>query len=192
MKMKTEENIRSGAVLDVAKRMAIAARTAPKGRGKDFLTVTIVDEAGIKEISDWMKKMARRKNVPGYFRRDAANILSAQAMVLLGTTIESMGLDPCGMCGWGNCAEKKKHPDHPCVFNPGDLGIAVGSAVSVAMDARVDNRIMYTVGQAVLEMGLMGDDVRIVYGIPLSVSAKNPFFDREKRKKPERARRKGS
>lgn len=183
-RLTTEEALRSDAVRTVAEQMLIAARTAPKGRGKDFLTLAIVEGEGIKEISDWMKKMAKRKSVPAYFRRDANNILSAQVMVLMGTKIESMGLDPCGMCGWGNCKEKKKHPDHPCVFNPGDLGIAVGSAVSVAMDARVDNRIMYTVGQAVLEMGLLGSEVKIVYGIPLSVSGKNPFFDREKKKTP--------
>jgi uncharacterized ferredoxin-like protein len=46
------------------------------------------------------------------------------------------------------------------------------------MDHRVDNRVMYTVGQAVLRMGLLGEGVKVVYGIPLSVSAKNPFFDR--------------
>ena len=82
------------------------------------------------------------------------------------------------MCGFKNCDEKNKYPSHPCVFNTGDLGIAIGSAVSVAMNHRVDNRIMYTVGQAVIEMGLLGDYVKIVYGIPLSVSSKNPFFDR--------------
>ena len=106
--------------------------------------------------------------------------LSAQAMVVLGTKIESMGVSPCGMCGFSDCAEKNKHPDHPCVFNTGDLGIAVGSAVSVAMDNRVDNRIMYTVGQALLEMNVFGDEVKIIYGIPLSISGKNPFFDRKK------------
>lgn len=31
---------------------------------------------------------------------------------------------------------------------------------------------MYTVGQALLEMGVLGKDVRIVCGIPLSVRAK--------------------
>jgi len=38
---------------------------------------------------------------------------------------------------------------------------------------------MYSVGQAALEMNLLGEDVRIAFGIPLSVSAKNPFFDRK-------------
>ena len=67
----------------------------------------------------------------------------------------------------------------PCTFNTGDLGIAIGSAVSVAMDHRVDNRIMYTVGQAAMELRLLGDDVPVIYGIPLSISSKNPFFDRK-------------
>jgi uncharacterized ferredoxin-like protein len=93
-----------------------------------------------------------------------------------------MGLSICGMCGFSNCAEKNMHPEHPCVFNSGDLGIAIGSAVSIAMDNRVDNRIMYSVGQALLEMGIFRKEIRIIYGIPLSISGKNPFFDRKKEK----------
>lgn len=42
-----------------------------------------------------------------------------------------------------------------------------------------DNKVMYTVGLAVAEIGLLGKDVKIVYGIPLSCTAKNPFFDRK-------------
>lgn len=83
------------------------------------------------------------------------------------------------MCGYNNCEEKENHPSHPCVFNTGDLGIAIGSAVSVAMDSRIDNRIMYTVGQAAKELKIFGDEVGIIYGIPLSASSKNPFFDRK-------------
>ncbi len=99
-------------------------------------------------------------------------------MLLFGARIQPLGLKKCGMCGFSGCEEKSKHPAVPCVFNSGDLGIALGSAVSVAMEARVDNRIMYTVGQAVIEMGLMGEDVKIVYAVPLSATSKNPFFDR--------------
>jgi uncharacterized ferredoxin-like protein len=47
------------------------------------------------------------------------------------------------------------------------------------MDHRVDNRIMFTVGKAVLALGLFDPEVRLVYGIPLSATAKNPFFDRK-------------
>ena len=99
-------------------------------------------------------------------------------MILMGTKIDPLRLKICGMCGYADCDEKDKHPEIPCVFNTGDLGIAIGSAVSVAMDNRVDNRIMYTVGQAVKLMGLLPEEYKIIYGIPLSVSSKNVFFDR--------------
>ena len=66
-----------------------------------------------------------------------------------------------------------------CAISIGDLGIAIGSAVSVAAAHHVDNRIMFTVGRAALNLKMFGDDeVKIAYGIPLSVSGKSPFFDR--------------
>jgi uncharacterized ferredoxin-like protein len=178
MELIYEDDLRADTVYEVSKKMAIAARTAPKGRGRDNTVISIVKKEGIKEISDKMKEMVRKYSLPEFFLRDADNILSSPVMLLAGTRIKPMGLFRCGMCGYKNCDEKDEHPSHPCVFNTGDLGIAIGSVVSVAMDHRVDNRIMYTVGQAVIEMGLLGEDVRIVYGIPLSVSSKNPFFDR--------------
>lgn len=177
--MEAEESVREEVVYEVAKRMAIAARTAPKGRGVDNTVVAIVRKAGIKEISEKMKEMVKQEGAPASFSRDADNILTSPVVVLFGTRIRSLELSPCGMCGFESCEEKNKYPEHPCAFNTGDLGIAIGSAVSVAMDSRVDNRIMYTVGQAVLRMGLFDEDIKIVYGVPLSVSAKNPFFDRK-------------
>lgn len=179
MKLIYEQELQNKAVLDVARRMMIAARTAPKGRGIDNIVIALAQHEEIKKISDKIKEMAEQETLPKFFLRDAENILSASAMLLLGTKIKPLDLKPCGMCGFEDCKEKNKNPDHPCVFNTGDLGIAIGSAVSVAMDNRVDNRIMYTVGQAVIRMGLLGEDVKIVYGIPLSVGPKNPFFDRK-------------
>lgn len=177
--MKTEEEIRKNALHDVALKMMIAARTAPKGRGIDNLVISCADEKTITKISAKMKELVKEKGWPSSFVRDADNLLAAPYMILLGTKISPLRLKVCGMCGYTDCDEKDKHPDIPCVFNTGDLGIAIGSAVSIAMDNRVDNRIMYTVGQAVKEMNLLGEDVKIIYGIPLSVSGKNPFFDRK-------------
>jgi uncharacterized ferredoxin-like protein len=145
----------------------------------DNTVIAVVSGETIKRIADTLKEMVKKGEAPAFFERDAGNILASQAMVLLGTRIKSLGLSPCGLCGYKNCEEKNQHPDQPCAFNTGDLGIAIGSAVSVAMDCRVDNRIMYTVGQAVLRMGLFDDEVRVIYGIPLSVGSKNPFFDRK-------------
>jgi uncharacterized ferredoxin-like protein len=99
-------------------------------------------------------------------------------MVVLGTKIEPLNISPCGFCGFENCDEKRKHPDIPCAFNTGDLGIAVGSAAGMAADCRLDNRIMYTVGRAAVRHKFLGDEVKVAYGIPLSASGKSPFFDR--------------
>ena len=179
MELQHEEQLRDEAVFEVARSMLIAARTAPKGRGDDHTVMALVRREGIAEISARLKEMVAKEGAPPFFARDADNILNSPVMLLFGTKIKSMGLSPCGMCGFKNCAEKEKYPDTPCAFNTGDLGIAIGSAAAVAMDHRVDNRIMYTVGQAAIRMGLLGKDVKVVYAIPLSVSSKNPFFDRK-------------
>lgn len=180
MNIFKEQEVRKEAVFEIAKRIMTAARTAPKAKGIDNMVIALLKKDGIKEVSEKLKEMARRDNLPDFFLRDAVNILSADAMIIFGTKIASTGLDPCGMCGFADCTEKNRHPDHPCVFNTGDLGIAIGSAASAAMDNRVDNRIMYTVGQALLEMRVLGEEVKIIYGMPLSISGKNPFFDRNK------------
>jgi uncharacterized ferredoxin-like protein len=181
MKVQFEEEFREEAVLEVARKMAIAARTAPKGKGQDNIVIAVIGTDKIKQISNKIKEMDDEHGMPGFFLRDADNILSAQAMVLLGTKIEPMRLEPCGYCGFKNCEEKEAYPDHPCAFNTGDLGIAMGSAISIATDHRVDNRIMFTAGVAAIELDMLGEEVKIAYGIPLSVGGKNPFFDRKKK-----------
>jgi uncharacterized ferredoxin-like protein len=66
-----------------------------------------------------------------------------------------------------------------CAFDDIDLGIAVGSAVSVAADLHIDNRIMYSAGAAARNLKLLGEDVGNVLAIPLSVTARNLYFVRQ-------------
>lgn len=174
-----EKEIKEQEVIDIAKKMLLAARTAPKAKGIDTLSLAIATGDDIKIISDKLKELAEKTGFK-FFIRDAENILQAQALVMIGTKIKSFGLD-CGYCGFKTCAEKDKHPDVPCVFNTGDLGIAIGSAVSIATDNRIDNRIMFSVGKAIIELGIFDKDVKIVYAMPLSATGKNPFFDRKKK-----------
>ncbi len=179
MKFNTEEEIREKTVISIAEKMAVGARTAPKGKGIDNLIIAIFDKDGIKKISDMVLNSKEKRTFPGFFLRDATNILSAQAMIVIGTKIRSLGITNCGLCGYQNCEEKSKYHSHPCAFNTGDLGIAIGSAVSIATDNRVDNRIMFSIGKIIVENEILGKDVKIAYAIPLSVSSKNPFFDRK-------------
>lgn len=177
--MLNEKDTNKNALLEIAKKMMVAARTAPKGRGIDHLEIAIAEQENIEAIARKMKEIGDRLNNGKIFHRDAENILKAPVMMIIGTSISSFGLEKCGMCGFRDCDEKNHYPDIPCAFNTGDLGIAIGSAVSIAMDNRVDNRIMYTVGQALIELNTLGDDIKIAYGIPLSATGKNPFFDRK-------------
>ena len=176
--LKNETELRKETSYQCALAMLAAARTAPKGGGKDNLTLALADGETIKALSDKMKELAVSNEMPSA-ARDAENILNCDHLILLGTKLVPYGLKKCGLCGFKNCLEKAEHPDFACIFNTGDLGIAIGSAVSVAADLRVDTRIMYTAGCAALELGLLGKDVKIAYAIPISISGKSPFFDRK-------------
>jgi uncharacterized ferredoxin-like protein len=161
----------------IAQEMCLAARTAPKARGLDLLEMMVVQREGIKTLSLKMLEIGKREDHKT-FLRDGESILKASAIVLIGTKTQYIGLKYCGFCGLLTCAEAEKNKA-VCVYNTGDLGIAIGSAVSVAMDHRLDNRIMYTVGKAALELGLLGKEAAVAFGIPLSATGKNPFFDRK-------------
>ncbi len=164
-------------LLEVAKKMVAAARTAPKGKGMSTLSALIVTGDDLQVLSQHMKQMGETFELPGFIR-DAENITKATVAVAFGASIQTLGLKKCGMCGFKNCEEKSKHPTVPCVFNAGDLGIAMGSALSIAADNRIDNRVMYSGGMAIMDLGWMGPDVKIAYLVPLSISSKNVFFDR--------------
>ncbi len=176
--MKKSEELNNITLQDIARKMVLAATTAPKGRGENNMVIAVTEPSEIKSIAAKLKEMGERYEYQTFIR-DAENILKAQLMIIFGSRIKPMGLKKCGMCGFENCAEKDLHKNIPCVYNTGDMGIAMGSAISIAADNRVDNRIMFTVGQAVMEMGLLGEGIKICYAIPLSATSKNPFFDRK-------------
>lgn len=174
-----ESDIRNDVLRHTAEKMMTAARTAPKAKGIDNLVISMAEGDTVTLLSEKLKQLVKEGKGPDYFVRDAENILNSSVIVLIGTKIKPMGIKYCGYCGYKNCEEKMKHPESPCALNTGDLGIAVGSAASIAMDERVDNRIMHSVGIAAADLKLLGEEIKIVYGIPLYIGSKNVFFDRK-------------
>ena len=164
------------AILHAAGLLCVAARTAPKGKGKDLLITAVVSGEEKLRLAQKMREIAERDGV-GFFARDAGNLEGVEAVVLLATRKEPLGLPHCGYCGFNDCRAMQQ-AGGTCSFNTGDLGIAVGSAASRAADLRLDNRIMYSAGKAALELGLLGEEAAIAYAIPLSATGKSPFFDR--------------
>lgn len=178
MALITEQSIRKNTLMDIARQMMIAARTAPKGRGRDTLTIALAEGDTLELLANKMKEIGVRENAH-FFERDAENIRQSEVVVFIGSKISAAGVAPCGYCGYGNCATKNTASHVPCAFNNLDLGIALGSAVSVASACKADNRILFSVGKAALELNLFGDDIPLLLGIPLSATSKSPYFDRK-------------
>ena len=166
--IQNERDIRHEHVLDVARQMMTAARTAPKGKGVDIIEVALVTGDDVKVLSDKMVAMVEEHGMK-FFLRDADNILSAEGIVLIGTHEQAQGLN-CGHCG--------RAEGVPCAINSVDVGIAIGSACATAADMRVDTRVMFSAGLAAQRLEWL-KGCKQVYAIPVSASSKNPFFDRK-------------
>lgn len=177
------EGIEAGATM-----MALAMRTAPKTRGIDALETAVVTGADLEILATAMEKKSEEKSTSlPIFKRDANNVRNAAVVLLVGVKRDPKRMElpfNCGACGYRNCAalvaSGSRHGEDftgpTCVFQAIDLGIALGSAVKLAAELSIDNRIMYTVGAAAKDLSLLDSD--IIIGIPLSVTGKNPFFDR--------------
>lgn len=172
--IQNERDIRHEHILNVARQMMTAARTAPKGKGTDIIEVALVTGEDIKILSDKMIAMVEEHGMK-FFLRDADNILSAECIVLIGTREQAQGLN-CGHCGYATCAARAEGV--PCALNSIDVGIAIGSACATAADMRVDTRVMFSAGLAAQQLNWL-KDCKMVMAIPVSASSKNPFFDRK-------------
>lgn len=169
-----ERDCRHEHVINIAKQIMTAARTAPKGKGIDIIEMAVITGEEIKKLSDKMIAMVEEHGMK-FFLRDADNILHAECLLLLGTHEKEQGLN-CGHCGFPTCASRTA--GIPCALNAIDLGIAIGSACATASDLRVDTRVMFSAGLAAQRLNWL-KDCKMVMAIPVSASSKNPFFDRK-------------
>jgi uncharacterized ferredoxin-like protein len=183
--MTPEQN----AVMTVADLMALAARTAPKGRGIDTIEIRVLAKKDMKKLAARLEKLGNDRDI-GFFLRDAKNLAASDGCVLIGCRGREAGGINCGGCGYATCADftkagrKKTGQGTPftgpnCILRITDLGIAVGSAVKTAQVHNVDNRVLYSGGVAARDLGLFSKDCTVVYAIPLSATGKNIFFDRD-------------
>ena len=175
--MKKWEDLEKQVISDVAAMAAGAARTAPKTRGIDNIEIiSIDDEPTRKKLIAKMEDISKANDRLS-IARDATSIAASHAVVLIGVRSNPAGLN-CGFCGYRTCDELKKTAGI-CCYNSIDLGIALSSAASIANQFHMDNRLMYSIGLASIKLGLLGKDIKLALGIPLSATGKNPFFDRK-------------
>lgn len=154
----------SDIVLLVARLMELAARTAPKARGVDNIVTRVVAGEEKERLAAKMEELAGYYGE--FFARDADSVRRSDAVLLIGCRTVDLGVKT-----------PARWPLDANVFcSLMNLGIAVGSAVKTASLLNVDNRVMYSVGVAALEMGLIEADYAL--GVPLSATSKSIYFDR--------------
>ncbi|MFQ6050193.1 MAG: ferredoxin domain-containing protein [Candidatus Hydrothermarchaeota archaeon] len=172
-------------ILNAARLMAIAIRTAPKANGIDSIETLILSGEEKNSLADKLEDLGKEKGGGWikFYGRDAENLRNSDAVILVGIY---GGRSPaplmCGACGM-DCKQllkservTKDFTGPNCMMKILDLGVALGSAVKLAAELNVDNRIMYSVGVAAKKLGLMDTDV--IISIPVSATGKNIFFDR--------------
>lgn len=168
--------------------MAASARTAPKAGGKDFLEIVVITEdKDLKNIAELMRGFAPKSSNEAFWLRDATNIENSQALLLVGLREPVTAGYDCGGCGYPTCkdflknrqmAEKEMGYSGPhCVMRMIDIGVALSSSAKTANLLNVDNRIQQRVGAAAKALGLIKAEV--VLGIPVSITGKNIYFDRQ-------------
>jgi uncharacterized ferredoxin-like protein len=167
----TEKN----AAMRVAELMSAAARTAPKACGIDLTVSMVLDGVDKDRLTAVMRQIGEGDSKP-YYVRDAGNVDDCHCIILIGAGVKPRGLN-CGLCGLDSCSAAGKG-GIACALSVNDIGVAVGSAAATAMDHRIDNRVLFTAGMAALKLKLFPDDIKICFGIGLSISGKNVFFDR--------------
>ena len=178
------------AIVTVAELIMAAVTTAPKTRGVNAITSVLIQGEQKEELAKAMEEHGTGKAFNAdIFVRDAKSVRQSAATLLIGVkgTMPKRPEKPfnCGSCGFATCGDfirakkGKKGEDFIgpiCIFQAVDLGVAAGVAAKMAVEMNIDNRLMYTAGAAAMELGLLEADM--IIGLPLSVSAKNIFFDR--------------
>jgi uncharacterized ferredoxin-like protein len=171
--------------------MAASARTAPKTRGEDSIKTLVLDGEDVEKLAVAMESKGDKMSPhsASILKGNAADVRVSSHVLLIGVNGHPKRPEVplnCGACGFDSCDRLAKAPKRTgdftgpnCMFQAMDLGIALGSAVKMASELNIDNRMMYSIGVAAKEMRLLDSD--IIIGIPLAVMGKSPYFDRNDR-----------
>ncbi len=189
--IKQYETDRMDAVRASARLILASGTTTPRVGGVGECTIHIVeDECDIEDICQEMERMAHIKKSWGFFKRDAAMLRDADA-VLIATSLRSL-TDPadinCNLCGKLVCEyqkEEEKLPAEPdvaftgplCTFRAANTAYAVDGMISQARNLGVDYGVYWSVGAAAMRMRILPRDTGFSLAVAISVTEKSPFRD---------------
>ena len=189
--IKQYENDRIEAARVAARLMLASGTTTPRVGGVGECTIHIVDdECDIEDICQQMEALAAVKKSWAFFRRDAAMVRDADAL-LISTSLRSL-TDPadinCNMCGKLVCEylkEEEKLPADPdvaftgplCTFRAANIAYAVDGIVSQARNLGIDYGVYWSVGAAAMRMGILPRATGFALAVAISITEKSPFRD---------------
>jgi uncharacterized ferredoxin-like protein len=192
---KQFEDDRREAVRIASRLLLASGTTSPRVGGVGECSVHIVeDECVIEELCQTMEKMADEKESWDLFKRDAAILRDADA-VMLATSLRSL-TDPsdinCNLCGYLTCDYMRQADKFPresgiaytgplCAFRATNIAYAVGGIVNQARTLGIDHGIFWSAGAAAMRMGILPRDTGFALAVGISVTEKSPFRDVPKR-----------
>ena len=75
-----ERELRAETVKIMAEAVMVAARTAPKAKGRDIVEIVMITDEHIERLSQTMQQMSEESGLK-FLLRDAENILHSQAQI---------------------------------------------------------------------------------------------------------------
>ncbi|MFZ5572703.1 MAG: DUF2148 domain-containing protein [Thermodesulfobacteriota bacterium] len=193
--MKQFEEDRQDAARIAARLILASGTTSPRVGGVGECTIHILDDAcDIEDLCQEMEQMAEIKESWDFFKRDAAMLRDADA-VLITTSLRCVS-DPadinCNMCGKLVCEYLKAEerlPNDPeiafrgplCIFRATNIAYAIDGMISQARNLGIDYGVYWTAGAAAMRMRILPRNTGFAAAVAISVTEKSPFRDIPKR-----------
>jgi uncharacterized ferredoxin-like protein len=189
--LKQYEDDRKEAVTIAARLLLASATTSPRVGGVGECTIhTFEDECDIEDICQQIEKMADEKENWAFFKRDAAILRDADAVMVI-TSLRSL-TDPsdvnCNMCGDLTCEymqEREKLPREPgiaytgplCIFRANNVAYALDGIISQARNLGIDYGVYWSAGAAAMRMNILPKATVFALAVAISITEKSPFRD---------------
>ena len=193
--LKQFEDDRVQAARIAARLILASGTTAPRVGGVGECSVHILDDpCDIEDLCQKMEEMADIKKSWNFFKRDAAMLRDADA-VLIATSLRSL-TDPsdinCNMCGRMVCEylrEEEKLPADPdvaytgclCIFRANNIAYAIDGMIQGARNLLVDYGVYWSAGAAAMRMNILPRNTGFALAMGISITEKSPFRDIPKR-----------
>ncbi|ADK86548.1 Protein of unknown function DUF2148 [Desulfarculus baarsii DSM 2075] len=193
--IKQFEEDRAAAARIAARLLLASGTTSPRVGGVGECTIHIVDdECDIEDLCQAVEDMADDNKAWKFFRRDAAMLRDADAVLLI-TSLRCLD-DPadinCNMCGKITCdylREAERLAPAPevaftgplCVFRANNIAYALDGVISQARNLGVDYGVFWSAGAAAMRLGILPKATGFALAVAISVTEKSPFRDIPKR-----------